>query len=198
VAPRSRGDLLAWVVSRLTAGRITHELEEATARISQLVQAVREYSYLDQAPQQEVDVHEGLESTLAILAYKISERRVEIVREYDHSLPHIDAHAPELNQVWTNLIDNAVAAVYDGGRVTIRTGRSGDFLVVDVEDDGPGIPDDIAPRVFDPFFTTKPPGVGTGLGLDIARRIVVRHRGDLRLKPVERGACFEVLLPLPA
>jgi signal transduction histidine kinase len=197
VFPGSEADLLAWVVSRLKARRITHELEDATARISQLVYAVREYTYLDQTPQQEVDVHEGLESTLAILAHKISERRVAVVREYDRSLPELDAHAPELNQVWTNLIDNAIAAVDDGGRITIRTRRSGDFLSVEVEDDGPGIPDDVAARVFDPFFTTKPPGAGTGLGLDIARRIVLRHRGDLRLNQVERGACFQVLLPLP-
>ena len=196
VFPGSEADLLAWVVSRLTAQRITHELEDATARISQLVNAVREYSYLDQASQQEVDVHEGLESTLAILSHKISERRVEIVRDYDRSLPHIDAHAPELNQVWTNLIDNAIAEVDEGGRITVRTRRAGDFLAVEIEDDGPGIPADVAARIFDPFFTTKPPGVGTGLGLDIARRIVLRHRGDLRLKPVERGACFQVLLPL--
>jgi signal transduction histidine kinase len=197
VAPGSPDELLAWVVSRLTAGRITHELEDATSRISQLVDAVRQYSYLDQAPQQEVDVHEGLESTLAILSHKISDRGIEIVRDYDRSLPHVDAHAPELNQVWTNLIDNAIAEVDEGGRVTVRTARAGDFLAVEIEDDGPGIPDDVAARIFDPFFTTKPPGVGTGLGLDIARRIVLRHRGDLRLKQVERGACFQVLLPLP-
>ena len=197
VAPGSSEELLAWVTSRLTAERTTHELEDATTRISQLVNAVREYAYLDQTPQQELDVHDGLESTLAILAHKISERRIEIIRDYDRSLPHIDAHAPELNQVWTNLIDNAIAAVDEGGRVTIRTGRTGDFLAVEIEDDGPGIADDDAPRIFDPFFTTKPPGVGTGLGLDIARRIVVRHRGDLRLKQIEEGACFQVLLPLP-
>ena len=196
VAPGEPDSVVGWVASRLTAARIAHELEDATARISQLVQSVRQYSYLDQAPRQEVDVHDGLESTLAILAHKVSERRIEIVREYDRSLPHIEANAPELNQVWTNLIDNAVAAAPESGRVTIRTRRAGDFLVVEVEDDGPGIPDDVAARVFDPFFTTKPPGEGTGLGLDIARRIVVRHRGDLRLKPVESGACFQVLLPL--
>jgi signal transduction histidine kinase len=196
VAPESSQELLGWVVSRITAERLTHELEDATARISQLVQSVREYTYLDQAPRQEVDVHEGLESTLTILGHKIADRRIEVVRDYDRSLPAIDAHAPELNQVWTNLIDNALAAVEEGGRITIRTGRSGDYLRVEVEDDGPGIPDEVADRVFDPFFTTKPPGVGTGIGLDIARRIVTRHRGDLRLKATDSGACFQVLLPL--
>ena len=107
---------------------------------------------------------------------------IEVVREYDHSLPRIEANAPELNQVWTNLIDNAIAAARE--RVTIRTSRSGDFISVEVEDDGAGVPPEIAERVFDAFFTTKEPGEGTGLGLDIARRIVVRHHGDLRLKPV--------------
>jgi signal transduction histidine kinase len=194
VAPGEPDSVVGWVASRLVAARIARELEDATARISQLVQSVRQYSYLDQAPRQEVDVHDDLESTLAILAHKISERGVEIVREYDRSLPRIEANAPELNQVWTNLIDNAVAAAT--ARVTIRTSRQGDFLSVEIEDDGKGVPPEIAERVFDAFFTTKEPGDGTGLGLDIARRIVVRHRGDLRLKQVDSGACFQVLLPL--
>jgi signal transduction histidine kinase len=195
VAPGEPGSVVGWVASRLTAARIARELEDATERISQLVQSVRQYSYLDQAQRQEIDVHDGLESTLAILAHKVAERRIEIVREYDLSLPEIEANAPELNQVWTNLIDNALAEARE--QVTIRTCRSGDFLSVEVEDDGPGVPPEIAERVFDAFFTTKEPGQGTGLGLDIARRIVVRHRGDLRLKQIERGACFQVLLPLP-
>ena len=194
VAPGEPGSVVAWVTSRLTSARIARELEDSTGRISQLVQSVKQYSYLDQTPQQEVDVHDGLESTLAILGHKIAERGIEIVREYDRSLPRIDAHAAELNQVWTNLIDNAVAAA--NARVTIRTSQSVEFLSVEVEDDGPGVPPEIAERVFDAFFTTKEPGEGTGLGLDIARRIVVRHHGDLRLKPVDRGACFQVLLPL--
>jgi signal transduction histidine kinase len=195
VAPGEPGSVLAWVTSRLTAARIARELEDSTGRISQLVQSVRQYSHLDQTPRQEVDVHEGLESTLAILGHKIAERGIEIARDYDRSLPRIDAYAAELNQVWTNLIDNAIGAAEK--RVTIRTLRSGEFLAVEVTDDGSGVPDEIAERIFDAFFTTKEPGEGTGLGLDIARRIVARHHGDLRLKQVEQGACFQVLLPLP-
>jgi signal transduction histidine kinase len=127
----------------------------------------------------------------------VADRGIEVARDYDRSLPHIDAHAPELNQVWTNLIDNALAAARE--RVAIRTFRSGDFISVEIEDDGVGVPPEIAERVFDAFFTTKEPGEGTGLGLDIAQRIVARHHGDLRLKPVDRGgACFQVLLPLAA
>jgi signal transduction histidine kinase len=196
IAPGEPGSVVGWITSRLTATRIARELEESTSRISQLIQSVRQYSYLDQTPRQEVDVHDGLESTLAILGHKIADRGIEIVREYDRSLPHIDAHAAELNQVWTNIIDNAVAAAR--ARVTVRTSRTADFLSVEVEDDGAGVPPEIAERVFDAFFTTKEPGEGTGLGLDIARRIVARHRGDLRLKQVERGACFQVVLPLSA
>jgi len=194
VAPGEPGSVVAWVTSRLTSARIGRELEDSTGRISQLVQSVKQYSYLDQTSLQEVDVHEGLESTLAILGHKIAERGIEIVREYDRSVPRIDAHAAELNQVWTNLIDNAVAVA--NARVTIRTSQSVEFLSVEVEDDGAGVPPEIAERVFDAFFTTKEPGEGTGLGLDIARRIVARHHGDLRLKPVDTGACFQVLLPL--
>ena len=138
VAPGEADSVVGWVASRLTAARIARELEDATERISQLVQSVRQYSYLDQAQRQEIDVHDGLESTLAILAHKVAERGIEIVREYDRSLPQIEANAPELNQVWTNLIDNALAAA--NGRVTIRTSRSGDFISVEVEDDGAGVP----------------------------------------------------------
>jgi signal transduction histidine kinase len=198
VAPADEDAVVGWVASRITAARIARELGDATARISQLVQAVREYSNLDRTPRQEVDVHEGIESTLAILQHKIAERHVTIERQFDRSLPRIDAHALELNQVWTNLLDNAIAAAGEEGTVIVRTQREGAFLVVEVEDDGPGVPDDVRERIWDPFFTTKPPGEGTGLGLDIVRRIVLRHHGDIRLKPVEGGACFQVLLPLPS
>jgi signal transduction histidine kinase len=198
VAPADGDVVVGWVASRITAARTARELADATARISALVNAVREYSNLDRTQMQELDVHEGIESTLVILQHKIAERRVTVEREFDRSLPRIDAHALELNQIWTNLIDNAVAATGEGGTVTVRTLREGGFLVVEVEDDGAGVPDDIHERILDPFFTTKPPGEGTGLGLDIVRRIVLRHHGDIRLKPVARGACFQVLLPLPA
>lgn len=190
-------EVLTWVASRLIAARIARELADATARISELVQAVRGYSHLDQAPRQEIDVHDGLDSTLAILAHKISESEIEVVRDYDRSLPRIDARPAELNQVWTNLIDNAIGAAGEGGRIVVRTRRSASHLLVEVEDDGPGIPEQLRYRIFDAFFTTKPPGEGTGLGLDIACRIVIRHRGDIRVKPVEQGACLQVLLPLP-
>lgn len=197
VAPEAPDAAVRWIASRLMVARIARELEESTGRISQLVQSVRQYSYLDQAPRQEVDVHEGLESTLAVLAHKVSERGVDIVRDFDRSLPKIDAHAAELNQVWTNLIDNAISAAEQ--RVTIRTSRTGDFVAVEVEDDGPGVPEELRFRIFDAFFTTKEPGKGTGLGLDIACRIVMRHHGDIRVLDADGGgARFRVLLPLPS
>ena len=158
------------------------ELEEATTRIASLVGAVRSYSYLDQAPRQTVDIHEGLESTLSLLGHKLRAKQVEIVRDLDPGLPGVEASGSELNQVWTNLIDNAADAVGADGRITLRTRRQGERVCVEIADNGPGIPADLQPRVFDAFFTTKPVDQGTGLGLDIAQRIVVRHHGELRLR----------------
>jgi signal transduction histidine kinase len=172
------------------------DLEGATARIADLVGAVRSYSYLDQAPRQTVDVHEGLESTLALLAHKLRAKHVEIVRELDPRLPGIEASGSELNQVWTNLIDNAVDALGENGRITLRTSRQGDRVCVEIGDDGPGIPPELQARIFDAFFTTKPVGQGTGLGLDIAQRIVVRHHGELRLQSEPGDTRFQVMLPI--
>ena len=172
------------------------ELEEATTRIATLVGAVRSYSYLDQAPRQNVDIHEGLETTLSLLGHKLRTRQVEIVRDFDPGLPCIEAAGSELNQVWTNLIDNAADAVGDGGRITLRTSRQGDRVIVEIGDNGPGIPEDLQARVFDAFFTTKPVDQGTGLGLDIAQRIVVRHHGELRLQSQPGDTRFQVVLPI--
>ena len=174
---------------------LLRELEEATGRIAALVDAVRSYSYLDQAPRQAVDVQAGLESTLSLLGHKLREKHIEIVRDLDPDLPAIEAAGSELNQVWTNLIDNAVNAMDDGGRLTLRTRRQGDRVCVEIGDDGPGIPPEQRARVFDAFFTTKPVGQGTGLGLDIAQRIVVRHHGELRLESQPGDTRFRVLLP---
>ena len=172
------------------------ELEQATTRVADLVGAVRSYSYLDQAPRQTVDVHEGLESTLVLLAHKLRGKHIDIAREFDPGLPGIEASGSELNQVWTNLIDNAIDAMTDGGRLTLRTSRQGERVCVEVCDDGPGIPPDVQKRIFDAFFTTKAVGEGTGLGLDIAQRIVVRHHGELRLQSEPGDTRFLVMLPL--
>ncbi len=173
------------------------ELEEATTRISDLVSAVRSYSHVDQAPRTMVDVHRGLEDTLSLLAHKLRAKQIDIVRDFGGDVPLIEASGPELNQVWTNLIDNAVDALPPGGRLTLSTRRIGSRLCVEVADDGPGIPPEVQPRVFDPFFTTKPVGEGTGLGLDIAQRLVLRHHGELRLESEPGSTRFQVMLPLP-
>jgi signal transduction histidine kinase len=145
----------------------------------------------------EADVHEGLETTLAILAHKLKHTQIEVRREYDRSLPPLTHSGPELNQVWTNLIDNAIAALGDHGTITVRTRRDGDFAVVEVADDGPGIPSEAAPHVFEPFYTTKAVGQGTGLGLDTARRIVEeRHGGSLTFETGSTGTTFQAWLPL--
>jgi signal transduction histidine kinase len=172
------------------------EVEEATTRIAALVGAVRSYSYLDQAPRQTVDIHEGLESTLSLLGHKLREKQIEIVRDLDPELPGVEASGSELNQVWTNLIDNAADALGPGGRITLRTRRQGERVCIEVGDDGPGIPDELQARVFDAFVTTKPVGQGTGLGLDIAQRMVVRHHGELRLRSQPGDTRFQVLLPV--
>jgi signal transduction histidine kinase len=171
------------------------ELDSATKRIADLVGAVRDYSYLDQGPRQAVDIHEGIERTIALLAHKLRDRRIEVVREFVADLPSVEASGSELNEVWTNLIDNAADAVGDGGRITLRTGRQGPRVSVEVADDGPGIPADLQSRVFDPFFTTKPVGHGAGLGLDIAQRIVVRNHGEIRVRSAPGDTCFTVFLP---
>jgi signal transduction histidine kinase len=172
------------------------ELEQSTTRIADLVGAVRDYSYLDQGPRQTVDIHEGLESTLALLAHKLREKQVDVVRDFDPELPTVEASGSELNQVWTNLIDNALDALGADGRITLRTRTQGARICIEIADGGPGIPADLQARVFDAFFTTKPVGHGTGLGLDIAQRIVVRNRGEIRLESQPGDTRFQVLLPV--
>ena len=200
VAAGVGGDHLAaglrFVAACAGARVVLAELEEATTRIASLVGAVRSYSYLDQAPRQTVNIHEGLESTLSLLGHKLRAKQVEIVRDFDPELPGVEASGSELNQVWTNLIDNAADAVGADGRITLRTRRQGERVCVEVGDNGPGIPPDLQARVFDAFFTTKPVDQGTGLGLDIAQRIVVRHHGELRLQSEPGDTRFQVLLPI--
>ena len=152
------------------------------------------HTYLDQAPIQEVDVHEGLENTLVILQHKLK-AGVTVVRHYAPGLPRVQAYASELNQVWTNLIDNAVDAMQGHGRLTLRTGLESDHVVVAIADDGPGIPPELQPHIFDPFFTTKAPGSGTGLGLHIAASIIQRHSGQIEVTSRPGATSFQVTLP---
>jgi signal transduction histidine kinase len=187
---------LHWLNSTVETELLMSEIEDATTRISSLVGAAKQYSQLDRAPYQVVDVHELLDSTLLMLSGKIPPG-IRVAREYDRSLPAIPAYAAELNQVWTNLIDNAVSAMGETGVLTIRTGLDRDQVFVDICDTGPGVPPEIKKRIFEPFFTTKPVGQGTGLGLDISWRIVVnKHHGDIQLESVPGDTRFRVRLPV--
>lgn len=195
-APEQLTVVLESVAGNYAIRSLTHEIGQATGRLSEIVKALKTYSYLDQAPIQQVDLHEGLNDTLMILRGKIGEQ-VSVRKEFAPDLPSITGYGSELNQVWTNLIDNALDAVDGGGEVVLRTHQEGDWVVVDVEDNGPGIPDDIQAKIFDPFFTTKPPGKGTGLGLDISYRIVTnKHHGDIKLDSQPGKTTFSVWLPI--
>jgi len=188
---------LRWLNYTVETELLMNEIEDATTRISTLVGAAKQYSQLDRAPFQVVNVHELLSSTLLMLSSKLS--GITIAKNYDKSLPKIPAYAGELNQVWTNLIDNAAQAMNGHGTLTVRTARDNDNVLVEIGDTGPGIPADIQKRIFEPFFTTKPVGEGTGLGLDIAWRIVVnKHHGDLRVASVPGDTRFQVRLPIQA
>ena len=190
------GAALRWVAATLTAGRLAAELEESTERMSALVGAVKSYAYMDRGELVEVDVHDGLETTLTVLGYKLKHTAIAIVRDYDRALPRLTVRGSELNQVWTNLLDNAIDALGEEGTITITTRSDGTCAVVEISDDGPGIPDGVAERIFDPFFTTKDVGQGTGLGLATARRIVVdRHDGSLTLATKPGRTTFSVRLP---
>ena len=185
-----------WLNYTLESELLMNEIEDSTTRISTLVAAAKQYSQMDRAPFQTVDVHELLDSTLLMLGRKIGDK-ITVVKEYDRALPPVPAYAAELNQVWTNLIDNAVAAMEGEGTLTIRTDRDDGWAVISICDDGPGVPEDIRARIFEPFFTTKPVGEGTGLGLDISWRIVInKHHGDLSLESVPGDTRFIVRLPL--
>jgi signal transduction histidine kinase len=189
---------LCWVAATLTAQGLAAELQESTRRMSDLVGAVKTYAYMDRGDLVEVDLHEGLETTLAVLAHKLKHTSIEVVRDYDRTLPKLMVRGSELNQVWTNLLDNAIDAVGEQGTITIATRRDGASARVDVTDDGPGIPQDVQDRLFEAFFTTKDVGRGSGLGLATARRVVVdRHDGSLSFDSEPGRTTFHVDLPIP-
>ncbi|WP_416959322.1 ATP-binding protein [Streptomyces sp. Agncl-13] len=192
---------VGWLSYTVETELLMTEIEDSTTRISNLVGAAKQYSQLDRAPYQVADVHELLDSTLLMLGAKTG-ARIKVVQDYDRTLPKIPAYPAELNQVWTNLIDNAVSAINSTGgegTLTVRTALVRDQLMVEFRDTGPGVPQEIRGRIFDPFFTTKPVGEGTGLGLDISWRIVVnKHHGTLQVESVPGDTRFQVLLPLTA
>ncbi|SDO79718.1 Histidine kinase-, DNA gyrase B-, and HSP90-like ATPase [Nakamurella panacisegetis] len=196
VGPDVLEGAVRWINYTVETELLMNEIEDSVTRISTLVQSAKQYSQLDRAPFQVVDVHELLDATLLMLSAKIG-KQVTVVKDYDRTLPHVAAYASELNQVWTNTIDNAIQAMAGVGTLTIRTARDRDWLLVEIGDTGPGIPDDIKNRIFEPFFTTKPVGQGTGLGLDISWRIVVKkHHGDLKVVSQPGDTRFQIRLPL--
>jgi signal transduction histidine kinase len=188
-------DALQWLEATWSSQELVKEIEQSMTRISDLVRAIKEYSYMDRTDLQEVDVHHGLENTLIILGHKLK-RGVTVIREYADHLPRISAYGGALNQIWTNLIVNAIDAMNGQGTLWVRTSAKPDHILVEIGDDGPGIPPEIQGRIFEPFFTTKPQGEGTGLGLDTVYRIVQKHQGAIRFQSKPGDTCFQVRLPL--
>ena len=198
-APKcSANDALNWLDLVITSEMLLQDMSISTQRITELIRSVQAYSHMDQAPIQNVDVHEGLDNTLTILRHKLKEKGISVKCEYDRDIPRISAFGSELNQVWTNIIDNAIDALDKGGNIWIRTGKEeGNHILVEIEDNGPGIPSEIQGRIFEPFFTTKPVGKGTGQGMNITHGIVVgKHKGDIKISSKPGSTRFIVRLPL--
>jgi signal transduction histidine kinase len=197
VAGSASSAAVAWIAASLTARGLAGEIAESTDRMGKLVKAIKAYAFMDRGELVETDIHEGLETTLVVLGHKLKHTSIEVRRTYDRSLPKLTLRGSELNQVWTNLLANAIEALGDSGTIEIATARDGACVRVDIIDDGPGIPAAIRDRVFDPFFTTKDVGEGTGLGLDTARRIMTeRLGGSIELESVPGRTVFHIWLPL--
>jgi len=189
-------DMLDWLSANYTLYNLKSEIRQGAGQISEIVAALKSYSYMDQAPIQTIDIHEGLDNTLLILRNKLKSG-MSVRKEYANDFPKIDAYASELNQVWTNIIDNAIDAQDGKGEIIIRTKMDNGDVVVEIEDKGPGIPPEVLPRIFDPFFTTKPPGQGTGLGLDISYNIIVqKHKGEIKVDSEPGKTVFKIRLPI--
>jgi signal transduction histidine kinase len=187
---------LSYPARAIESDNLLDEITDAVERISGLLASAKQYTQVDRAPLQTIDIHEGLDATLTMLSHKLGDG-VKVIRDYDRSVPRMVAYPGELNQVWTNLIDNAIDAMGGQGTLTVRTQPEGERLAVEIGDTGPGVPAEIRSRVFEPFFTTKDIGKGTGLGLDIAWRIIVgRHGGEMSLESDPGDTRFRVVLPL--
>jgi signal transduction histidine kinase len=186
--------VLSQFASSARTERMAQAMLDSTKRIFELIGAVKDYSWMDQAPIQEVDMPQSLDTTLTMLQSRLEKVKVE--RRYAADLPKISAYASELNQVWMALLENALDAMHDKGKITLSVQLSGEFVVVEIWDSGPGIPAEIQARIFEPFFTTKAPGSGLGLGLDTAQRIVRQHRGYIHVQSKPGETCFQVRLPI--
>lgn len=199
IPPEYLSAVLNWINNSLVTERMIRDIQEASQRIEKLVGAIKNFTHMDRGRDKEyTDLHSGIQNTLTMLAYKFSKGNIELVEDYDISLPKIKVLVGEMNQVWTNIIDNALDAmeVNKRGRLEIKTRRDGDFVEVSIVDDGPGIPADIRSRIFEPFFTTKDIGKGTGLGLDVVSRITRQHRGSLKVDSVPGRTAFVLCFPM--
>ena len=197
VPAEAMADALAWLGAGVESDQLVDEIGEAAGRITQLVSSIKTYSHMDRSREHKpTDVREGIDNTLTMLGHKLRQKSIRLERDYAEDLPLIPAHAGELNQVWTNLLDNAADAVDEGGRVTLRARRNDAWVEVEVADDGPGISEEIQSRIFEPFFTTKEVGVGTGLGLGIANRIVKTHQGHIEVRSEPGETVMLVRLPV--
>jgi signal transduction histidine kinase len=194
LSPEALSVVLGQFTSSVRAERIAEAMLDSTARIFELIRAIKDYSYMDQAPIQEVDVRQGLENTLTMLQSRMA--HVEVERRYAEELPTISAYGSELNQVWMALLENALDAIDDRGKITLGVRLSGDMLLIEVWDNGKGIPPEIKDRIFEPFFSTKAPGGGLGLGLDTVQRVVRRHRGYVSVESKPGATCFQIRLPM--
>src|SRR5271167_2446723 len=183
------------IAASVEIANLLNEIESSASRISDLVRAIKEYTYMDQAPVQNVDIVKGLETTLTILNHKLKQG-VVVQRDYQRIPLLVNSFGSELNQVWTNIIDNAIDAMHGKGELRVRTYRDDDCVVVEIGDNGPGIPDEVLPHIYEPFFTTKGVGEGTGLGLDTVQRIVKKHRGNIEVNSVPGETRFQIWLPL--
>jgi signal transduction histidine kinase len=189
--------ILWWIESTLSLERLVKEIRESADRIGKLVRSVKSYTHMDQSQGlQPTDLHEGLRSTLTMLKHAQKEKNIQLVQEFAVDMPLVVMHPGEMNQVWTNLIDNAIDAAPLGGTLTIRSSVQKGKAVVDIIDNGSGIPEEIRTKIFDPFFTTKAVGKGTGMGLEITRRIVLQHHGDIQVKSKPGETIFTVCIPL--
>jgi signal transduction histidine kinase len=184
-----------WIEARMNLKLLLKQVENSTGRVVELVKAVKSYTHMDNAGRQTLDIHEGLENTLTMLGHKL--KSITVKRDYDRTIPKISAYGGELNQVWTNLIDNAIDAVKGTGKLCIGTSREGDHVVVEIVDYGSGIPKEVQAHMFEPFFTTKSIGTGTGLGLVICHRIIAdRHGGEIEFESEPGETRFKVRIPI--
>ncbi len=196
---KSMSPVFNWINTNLVTERMVTDIQESSVRISELVKSVKNFTHMDQGKGKEAtDIHSGIRNTLTMLQYKFKKGNIELIEAFDEKIPKIIALVGELNQVWTNIIDNALDAMQPAGKgqLTIRTEKDHAYVKVSITDNGPGIPEDIQSQIFDPFFTTKDIGKGTGLGLDVVNRIVRQHQGIVQVNSVPGRTTFVVCFPI--